>query len=332
MARQPSEMLSNLPPALSEAELMDLDPDDRAALLAAQDEDAALAAAAAEEDDDDLPDLVDEPVTDDTEGANDDPNEEEGNPDNDDTDGADPDPDQEGGDANADPDPKDTPAAAQEETPPAAQTPPPPAGPSDEDVQAARTAHSDMLAARRQLIEKFEDGDVDRDEFEKQDAALIEKLQDARYTLRQYDEARNAANEAWYKAADTYLAANKELQTPAVTAQFDRILSEVDRTMRDLPDADKFTIAHRNLANLLQGTSMEIAGPTGTKATEPPKTNRRRPDPPATLAGLQSGGAIEDNPKRARIEGALRKGNAEDAEDALGTMTEAERKKWLLGG
>lgn len=178
------------------------------------------------------------------------------------------------------------------------------------DVTEAQTAIADFDSKLEALAERYDDGEMTRAEFLAEQKLLAAEQAKAQAQIDRATEAMQAANQAVVRHWEQTLEAYKPLASGLWSEQhidaWDRHLRAVTNPQgpyASLSRAQQVQLAHRNYATeyeTLNGKPLDgdAALPTARKAAKKlmPRTDDR-PEPPPTLAGLNSDSTeeIEDS-------------------------------------
>ncbi|GGE24221.1 hypothetical protein SAMN05421774_10867 [Gemmobacter megaterium] len=164
------------------------------------------------------------------------------------------------------------------------------------DVSAAQQALAEADTKLAELVQKYDDGDLTRAEWDAQQAELVQskaramaQIELAQTVLNQQQQARA---QAWYAKLDAYHTQHPDLASEAHIDGWDAALRSVtgSAAYASLPMEKQIELAHRLYADHVEVTTgQSITRPNATKQAKPDDAGPRtdpRPEPPRTLTGL----------------------------------------------
>lgn len=216
------------------------------------------------------------------------------------------------------------------------------------DTAAAEKAVADARAERKDLTQKFNDGELSEDDYNTGIDAILTREAEAKAEIvnaqRISEQNKQAFLNDWYARTDRYMSANEDFKDPAVVDAFDTALKTVNgaQSYRNLSADARITLAHRMVVAEAEARGITLKGPAAKeapKAAAEPKTTKAedgprsdpRPDPVQTLSGVPN--SAQNDPSNGRF-AALDRDAVTDpyrAEQAYKRMTPDEQAAWLRG-
>lgn len=203
------------------------------------------------------------------------------------------------------------------------------------DISQARQGLGGVNAEIKALREKYADGEVDDEAFDKQLDTLIDRKADLSAGIKVAEKDTIAAQtqrlEQWYDATDAYKAANPELWSDANLPIWNDVLIATNQKYQKmtLTNEQRIRLAHREF-NDIMGDVVPIA-PADTSEPAPKKPRPNHPETPPSLARMPASEGSAAEGRFASVDHAIDAG-VYQGEAAVANMTPAQQEAWLRSG
>ena len=203
-------------------------------------------------------------------------------------------------------------------------------------VEADRQALKALKEERDALIDKFDDGEIDRDTLRSENQRLDDAISNHAARVNAAEAVATDQMDRWYDFAGRYMEQNPALKDPAHIGGFNEVVIRVtgSEAHSNKPWAEQLNIAHR-----LYAAEAEIAGtpldpPKKTAGKEPDKPRQVRTDERPSAPSLADMPASDGPGSEGAFSGVDRLIDGDDphlAEDAFDRMSDEQRERFLTG-
>lgn len=230
----------------------------------------------------------------------------------------------------------DDPIVQQEPQKPAAKaapTPEPQAEPVP-DAAKAKQALNDIKAQRKELREKYDDGDLTDEEYDAKIEALDDQMAEAAADVKYAERHIAKQQDAWKAAGKAYLDRYPGLKAQGVIQALDKAVQELAAypSVANLPHEQFLERVHRKLIAEAEYTGLEIpviGKSTSQKAKQTPDGDESLGKAPKTLASVPSSdvSSLDDSPY-ASLERMAERGDPIAFEEAMAKLPADQRDRF----
>lgn len=202
------------------------------------------------------------------------------------------------------------------------------------DVTKAKQALDDIKTQRKELREKYDDGDLTDEEYDAQIEALDDKMAEAAADVKYAERHIAKQQDAWKAAGKAYLDRYPGLKAQGVIQALDKAVQELAAypSVANLPHEQFLERVHKKLIAEAEYTGLDIPAigkSTGQKAKQTPPGDESLGKAPKTLASVPSSdvSTLDDSPY-ASLERMAERGDPIAFEEAMAKLPADQRDRF----
>lgn len=202
------------------------------------------------------------------------------------------------------------------------------------DVTKAKQALDDIKAQRKELREKYDDGDLTDEEYDAQIEALDDKMAEAAADIKTAERNIAKQQDAWKAAGKAYLDRYPGLKAQGVIQALDKAVQELAAypSVANLPHEQFLERVHRKLIAEAEYTGLDIPAigkSTEQKGKQTPPGDESLGKAPKTLASVPSSdvSSLDDSPY-ASLERMAERGDPIAFEEAMAKLPADQRDRF----